>query len=150
MVLNIVTEQIQETRFSIQLSRSYLTNLYKRHFEKTKVGCKMQKMKMAALFGRKLNISASILLRKPCVGSKLGYSRSKNPFIKCMFSLNKNKHIQKKMSNINSTQFKYATSPWPYCFRRTSCSMGIQRSRSAEVSQCRWERSARSRKTLPR
>ena len=44
-------------------------------------GCKMLKMKMAALFGRKLITSPSILFRKPCLGSKLGYSRSRNPFI---------------------------------------------------------------------
>ena len=41
---------------------------------------KMSKMKMVALFGRKLIISASILVRKPCLGSKLGYSRSRNPY----------------------------------------------------------------------
>ena len=43
------------------------------HPEKSKDRRKMLKLKMAASFGRKLIISASILLRKPCLGSKLGY-----------------------------------------------------------------------------
>ena len=41
----------------------------------------MTKMKMAAFFSRKLIISASILLRKSCLGSKLGDLRSGNPFM---------------------------------------------------------------------
>ena len=43
------------------------------HHEKLKDGRKMLKLKMAASFGRKLIISASILLRKPSLGSKLGH-----------------------------------------------------------------------------
>ena len=38
----------------------------------------MSKMERAAFFGRKLIISASILLKKPCFGSKLGGLRSGN------------------------------------------------------------------------
>ena len=41
----------------------------------------MMKMKMAAFFDRKVNISAAILLRKSCLGSKLGDVRSGNPFM---------------------------------------------------------------------
>ena len=44
-------------------------------------GPKMTKMKMAAFFSRKLIISASIPLRKSCLGSKLGDLRSGNPFM---------------------------------------------------------------------
>ena len=44
------------------------------HLEKSKDRHKMSKTKMAALFGRKLIISVSILLTKPCLGSKLGVS----------------------------------------------------------------------------
>ena len=42
---------------------------------------KWRKMKIAAFFSRKLIISASILLRKSCLGSKLGDLRSGNPFM---------------------------------------------------------------------
>ena len=44
-------------------------------------GPKMTKMKMAAFFSRKLIISASILLRKSCLGSKLGDLWSGNLFM---------------------------------------------------------------------
>ena len=44
-------------------------------------GPKMRKMKMAAFFSRKLIISASMLLRKLCLESKLGDLRSGNPFM---------------------------------------------------------------------
>ena len=55
MVLNIVTEQIKETRFLSQVSRSYLSNWMGSHLQKSKDGRKMLKMQMAALFGKKLN-----------------------------------------------------------------------------------------------
>ena len=42
---------------------------------------KRQKTKMAAFLGRKVIISASILLRKAWLGSKLGDSGSRNPFM---------------------------------------------------------------------
>ena len=51
------------------------------HLERLKDGLFIPKMKMVALFGRKLIISASILLRKVCLGLKFGYSRSRNPFM---------------------------------------------------------------------
>ena len=44
-------------------------------------GPKMTKMKMAAFFSIKLIISASIPLRKSCLGSELGDLRSGNPFM---------------------------------------------------------------------
>ena len=51
------------------------------HLENLKDGPKMLKMKVAAFIDRKLSISASILLIKPCLGSKLGDLRSRNPFM---------------------------------------------------------------------
>ena len=44
-------------------------------------GRKSQKNKMAAFLGRKVIISASILLRKAWLESKLGDSDSRNPFM---------------------------------------------------------------------
>ena len=63
MVLNIVIEQVKETSFLSQVSRSDLSNLDGMP-PKLKDGRKMSKMKMAALFGRNLIISAFILLTK--------------------------------------------------------------------------------------
>ena len=54
MVLNIVTEQIKETRFLSQVSRSYLSNLDGEPPQKTKDGQKMPKMQMAAFYGKSL------------------------------------------------------------------------------------------------
>ena len=42
---------------------------------------KAKKNKMAAFLGRKVIISASVLLRKAWLGSKLGYSGPRNPFM---------------------------------------------------------------------
>ena len=44
-------------------------------------GLKSQKNKMAAFLGRKVIISASKLIRKAWLGSKLGDSDSRNPFM---------------------------------------------------------------------
>ena len=44
-------------------------------------GRKREKTKMAAFLGRKVIISASILLRKVWLGSKLGDSDSRNLFM---------------------------------------------------------------------
>ena len=44
-------------------------------------GRKSQKTKMAAFLGRKVIISASKLLRTAWLGSKLGDSDSRNPFM---------------------------------------------------------------------
>ena len=55
MVLNIDTEQIKETHFLSQVSRSYLSNL---DLQKSKDGRKMPKMQMATFFGKSL-LSAS-------------------------------------------------------------------------------------------
>ena len=76
-------------------------------FKSQRMDIRMPKMQMAAFFGKsllsqlqkskdghknaenangcllwqKLIISASTLFRKPCLGSKLGYLRSRNPFM---------------------------------------------------------------------
>ena len=74
MVLNIVTEQIKETPFLSQVSRSYLSNLDGEPPSKIKGWTKNAENANGCLLLQKLIISASTLLRKPCLGSKLGYS----------------------------------------------------------------------------
>ena len=54
MVINIVTEEIKETRFLSQVSRSYLSNLDGEPSSQIKDGRKMPKMQMAAFFGKSL------------------------------------------------------------------------------------------------
>ena len=77
MVLNIVTEQIKETRFLSQVSRSYLSNLDGEPPSKIKGWTKNAENANGCLLWQKLIISASTLLRKPCLGSKLGYLRAR-------------------------------------------------------------------------
>ena len=69
MVLHIITGQTKQQHFLSQASRFYLSSLD---------GPKMTKMKMVVFFGRKLIISASILLRKSCLASKVGDLRSRD------------------------------------------------------------------------
>ena len=69
-----------------QASRSYLSNVDRQQPQKNyRMGLKvlMSKVKMAALFSEK----TSILLRKPCLWSKFGDFRSRNPFINEGFKL---------------------------------------------------------------
>ena len=55
-------------------------------------GHKSKKKKMAAFFGGKVIISASIQLRKAWLGSKLEDSGSRNPFMCTDFTLLTNAH----------------------------------------------------------
>ena len=81
MILNVVTGQIKQPHFLSQASRFYSLSLDGEPPQNIIGWSKNEKMKMAAFFSRKLIISASILLRKSCLGSKLGDLRSGNPFM---------------------------------------------------------------------
>ena len=54
MVLNILTEQIKETRFLSQVSGPIYQIWMGSHLQKSKDGRKMPKMQMAAFFGNSL------------------------------------------------------------------------------------------------
>ena len=78
----IVTGQIKQPHFLSQASSFYPLSLDGEPTQKIVGWTKNdEKMDMAAFFDRKLIISASILLRKSCLGSKLGDLRSGNPFM---------------------------------------------------------------------
>ena len=81
MILNIVIGQIKQPHFLSQASRFYSLSLDGEHLKILLDGPKMTKMKIATFFSRKLIISASIPLRKSCLGSKLGDLGSGNPFM---------------------------------------------------------------------
>ena len=65
MVLNIVREQIKETRFLSQVSRSHLSNLDGEPPSKVKGWTSNAENANGCLLWQKLIISASTLLRKP-------------------------------------------------------------------------------------
>ena len=77
MILNSVTRQIKQPLFLSQASRFYSFSLDGEPPQNIIGWTKNDENEI----GRKLIISASILLRKSCLGSKLGDLRSGNPFM---------------------------------------------------------------------
>ena len=71
MVLNIVTGQIKQPHFLRQASRFYPLSLDGEPPQQIIGWTKMMKMQIAAFFSTKMIISASILIRKSRLGSKV-------------------------------------------------------------------------------
>ena len=81
MILNIVTGQIKQPHFLSQASEFCSLSLDGEPPQNIIEWTKNDENENGCFFGRKLIISASILLRKSCLGSELGDLRSGNPFM---------------------------------------------------------------------
>ena len=80
-ILNIVTGQIKQPNFLSQASRFYSSSLDGEPPQNIIGLTKNYENENGCLFQQKMIISASILIRKSCLVSKLGDFRSGNPFM---------------------------------------------------------------------